>query len=365
MWLSAALQLAGSFLLLVAACAGRGRTLARATELTARWVTPLVPALILGVLMLMFALIGNTVSLAVDLTNQPVEERPDLLTAHPLLIATQLVSGLSLLSASVIWSAQAASSNDTLLRWLGPACALGGFGRVLFALTPSLYTDWFYAGDILRLGMYLLLLIGSGRELSLYWTARTTSAVLADRRRLAGELHDGVVQELTYIRGESHAIDSDPELRDRLIDATDRAIDEARAAIHALTHLDGEPLVTLLQRTAKELGRRHHIRIDVSADEQVEVHPEQLHTLLRIVREAITNAARHGRADTVRIELTADDGARVLRICDNGTGFDTQSAGRGGPGYGLVSMAERARSLTGTLEIDSTVGQGSEVRVRW
>src|SRR5699024_4780313 len=142
---------------------------------------------------------------------------------------------------------------DPLVRWLGPACVLGGFARLLYALSPSVYTDWFYAADVLRLGMYLLLVVGSSQEVSHYWTARTQSAVLEDRRRLAGELHDGVVQELSYIRSEAHRLDEAPELQERILGATDRALDEARAAIHELARRDDVPLSTMLERTAREL----------------------------------------------------------------------------------------------------------------
>src|SRR5699024_8239337 len=146
--------------------------------------------------------------------------------------------------------------------------ALGGFARVAYALSPSVYTDWLYAGDLLRTGSYLVLLVGSARELSLYWTEREVQAVEEDRRRLARERHDGVVQELSYIRGEAHSI-PDEALRSQVLGATDRALDEARAAIHALGHLGTEPLAHLLHQTAHELGRRHQLAVEVEVDEAV------------------------------------------------------------------------------------------------
>ena len=76
-------------------------------------------------------------------------------------------------------------------------------------------------------------------------------------------------------------------------------------------------------------------------------------------------AARHGRATTVRIVLAHEGDGRVVLVRDDGTGFDPRSVAHRSAGYGMISMAERARSLPGTLEIDSAVGRGSEVRVRW
>src|SRR5690606_23032737 len=202
-----------------------------------------------------------------------------------------------------------------------------------YALAPSLYTDWLYTGDLLRTGFYLLLLLGSARELARYWTARTEEAVLEDRRRLAREPHDGVVQELTYIRGEAHGIDATSGLRQRILAATDRGLDEARAAIHALGRMDEEPLAVMLERTGRELGRRHGVAVTIDAQEDVEVAPEQLHTLLRVVREAVTNAARHGAATTVVITLLSDQHGRVLRVRDDGRGFDPEEAIRTRTGY--------------------------------
>ncbi|WP_431473666.1 sensor histidine kinase [Ornithinimicrobium sp. W1665] len=103
----------------------------------------------------------------------------------------------------------------------------------------------------------------------------------------------------------------------------------------------------------------------MDADPLLAVEADQVHTLLRIVREAVTNAARHGRAEVVRVELRGDGGARLLRVCDDGVGFDVDGAVQQRTGYGLVSIGERARALPGTLDIASEVGVGSEVSVRW
>jgi signal transduction histidine kinase len=321
--------------------------------------------LVLLLLMVLLSLVGERLHLAVDPAYLSADERPGLLTAHPVLILAQLTSAFCFLSASTIWTVQSWRREDPLVLALGPACVLGGFARVLYGLSPSLYTDWFYAADVLRVGTYLLLVVGSSQEVSHYWTARTQAAVLEDRRRLAGELHDGVVQELTYIRSEAHRVDDDPALQERLVGATDRALDEARAAIHALARIDGVPLATMLERTGRELARRHGVEVEVEADAAVDVDTHQVHTLLRIAREAVSNAARHGRATTVRVELGVADGARVLTVRDDGIGFDPEEAARQATGYGLVSMAERARSLPGTLDVDSRAGAGSEVRVTW
>ncbi len=109
--------------------------------------------------------------------------------------------------STVAFTCQARDSHDELLRWLGPACALATFARINNVLFPSLYSNWLYSGDLLRTGFYLLLLLGAARVIREHWNAQVETAVLEDRRRLARELHDGVLQELSYIRSETRGFD--------------------------------------------------------------------------------------------------------------------------------------------------------------
>ena len=83
--------------------------------------------------------------------------------------------------------------------------------------------------------------------------------------------------------------------------------------------------------------------------------------VLRIVREAVTNAARHGKARRVGIVLTAMDG-QSLTIRDDGEGFDPASTNGG---FGLLSMRERARAIGGELSVDSRPGEGTTVTLKW
>ena len=83
--------------------------------------------------------------------------------------------------------------------------------------------------------------------------------------------------------------------------------------------------------------------------------------LLRIVREAVTNTARHAKASEVTVSLM-QDGRLELRISDNGVGFDPAAPGRDW-GFGLGSMRERAQAIGGQLEIRSEEGKGTQVQV--
>lgn len=283
---------------------------------------------------------------------------------HPTLLLAQGLTAVSFLVASVAFAIQSTRTPDRLLFWLGPACALAGFARVNYILFPSLYSDWLYTGDLLRSGCYLLLLVAAAREMRRYWTSRAESAVLEDRRRLARELHDGVIQELAYIRAECHRLPADATSQ-RLIAACDRALDESRAAVHALGRTSDEPLGFVIHRAARELAERYKVDLEVDVDDSITAEPEQLHALMRITREAVSNAVRHGKADRVHVRLTSDGGQRRLAISDDGSGFDVQAVVSSNAGYGLVSMRNRATMLPGSFDVKAQAGSGSVVTVRW
>jgi signal transduction histidine kinase len=298
----------------------------------------------------------------------PVSAQRPVIAGHPALLLAHGVTAACFAVASVLFTVKAGSRpgrRDELLRWLGPAFALAAFARLNYLLFPSLYSDWFYTGDLLRTGSYAVLLVGAAREISRYWSAQARAAVLEDRRRLARELHDGVVQELAYIRLETLTSVGDREDRERMVAACDRALDEARAAIDALGRSTDEPLGFVLHRAARQVADRYHASLEVELDDSVHADEDQRHALIRITREAVSNAIRHGRADRVRLRLEHDEERRRLVVQDEGTGFDPTTVRRNTTGYGLTSMEERASALRGSVDIDSTPGKGTTVAVTW
>ena len=110
---------------------------------------------------------------------------------HPVVVAVQLVNLVCYAVAAIVFTRRSAAEGDDFLGWVGAAAAVGAWARLCYLLFPSLYTDWLYAGDLLRLTTYVLLLVGATREIREYWAGVATEA---ERRRLARELHDGVVQ---------------------------------------------------------------------------------------------------------------------------------------------------------------------------
>jgi signal transduction histidine kinase len=362
-WLPMAVRVVGALLVLAAALVG-----SRAgSRVLRRWTVAAPLLLIAAVSTVLWSLRDR---LPVALGEAPVDAVQPSFAGHPLLLVTQCVGAACFLVASLLFAAQAARRDDELLRWVAPAFTLAAFARIHYVLFPSLYTDWLYTGDLLRTGCYLLLLVGAMRELQQYWSAHTRSAVREDRRRLARELHDGLLQELAYIRIETNGIPADVASKRHIADATERALDEARAAVNALGRVGDESLGFVLHRTARELAERHAVDLEVDLDDSIQVDRDQRHALMRITREAVLNGVRHGGARHVRIRLERTDGVRRLTIADDGSGFDWASVSASAAdtesgGYGLVSMDDRARGLPGELHIASSPGEGCVVTVTW
>jgi len=290
-----------------------------------------------------------------DLSVAPTDATKPLFVGPTLMVLTQ---GLVLVAYSIAaWGfSHRQDGSDDLMTWLAASCTLFGLASLDYFAFPSMFSDWIYVGDILRLGGVVLLFVGAAREISGYWRAR---AAMDERRRLARDLHDGVAQELAYIASVARQLERDIGNRRsrRLADAAQHALDESRLVISTLAGAGdaGEQLAT----TARDAAHRYDLHLILDLESSLVVPGAVLEALLRIVREAINNAGRHASTSTVLVRLTSDDGIRLV-VADDGNGFDTS---RETGGFGLVSMRERAEALGGVFSITSAQGRGTTVEV--
>lgn len=368
-WLPAALR-TGAALLIAWAALVPGTAL-RQRLVAWRVTTPVVSALaVIGLLWV----VRDSLPIAVTASAPATPDRP-VIEGHPVLLAAQALSAGCFLFASVQFARQAHARTDEVLRWLGPACALLGFARVNYLLFPSQYSGWLYTGDLLRTAGYACLLVGATREIGRYWATQADVAVVEDRRRLARELHDGVVQELSWIKsearvlsrtldGSANAVPEGGSPMQSILDASDRALDEARAAVDELGRDAAEPLGYAVHRSARDVAQRYGGRVAVELDDSVRADQRQRHALVRITREAVGNALRHGGAGCVRITLQATATGGHLVVHDDGRGFDVERASEAS-GYGLTSMRARACGLPGTFALRSAANDGTTVEVTW
>jgi signal transduction histidine kinase/ligand-binding sensor domain-containing protein len=207
-------------------------------------------------------------------------------------------------------------------------------------------------------------------------TGRLASAEEKERTRLSRELHDEFGQTLTAAKINLQMLRStatDPAVAQRLDEAVlmmDRMIGQGRDIARGLRPplLDDAGLLPALENHLKGLGPIADVRIELDAAPPIpELSPEVRTVAFRAIQEAVSNALRHARATTIRVELRGEPDALFVVIADDGVGFDTEAVARRirrGEHLGLLGMAERARSVGGTIEFDSRPDAGSRVRIR-
>jgi signal transduction histidine kinase len=189
-------------------------------------------------------------------------------------------------------------------------------------------------------------------------------ATAEERRRIARELHDGLAHELAFIASKTRSWSGNrPVSLDvrELSGAADRALDEARRAITVLSEPEPQSLDCAIAQTAEDLGSRLGIAVDLDLARGVDMPGEITENVLRIVREALTNAATHGRPARVLVRLEECDGVRLV-VEDDGCGFDADGRSET-TGFGLLSMEERAAMVGAEFSVDSTPAHGTRVEV--
>jgi len=200
----------------------------------------------------------------------------------------------------------------------------------------------------------------------------------AERQRIARELHDKTAQDLSLLKIGIEELIARPGQPDgpgesrlrRLAEMTAGIISEVRSLSYALMppELEQLGLASAASRLCARFGEEQGLSVDFSCEgfEALGLSFETQVNLYRIIQEALANIRRHAGASRVRVLLVATYPNLILRVDDDGEGFDprTKPAGeteRGG--MGLLSMRERARLLGGTFELRSKPGGGTRIKV--
>lgn len=208
--------------------------------------------------------------------------------------------------------------------------------------------------------------------------AQHTAGVLAERDRLAREIHDTLAQGLSSIQLLLHAAEravptAPTTAIDHIVAARQVAGDnlaETRRFVAALTppSLDDSTVAEALQRLCTNMSARHGIDMQF----HLVGEPRPLTTahevgVLRIAQSALANTVRHADATAVDVTLRYLDDQVVLEVIDNGRGFDTTNPpvpDPGDGGFGLSAMRSRVQDLDGALTLESVGGEGTSVTAR-
>jgi signal transduction histidine kinase len=198
-------------------------------------------------------------------------------------------------------------------------------------------------------------------------------AVLAERNRIAREIHDNLAQDILGISVQLELVarlmpaaaeTAKPHL-DRARILVRNSMAEARRYVWDLRSqdLENKDLPTALNDTARRLTRDREVQAAVQVTGTFRAVPSAIeNNLLRIAQEAINNSIRHAGAQRIMIDLHFDTDALQLRVRDDGCGFDPQ-AQNGDGHFGLIGMRERAQEIGGELQIRSEAAAGTEVIV--
>jgi signal transduction histidine kinase len=255
-----------------------------------------------------------------------------------------------------------AANNDGVWNEQGAAFA--------FYLQPHFYqTYWFYA---------VLLFLAGAIVWQLYRmrVSRISSqfaAVLAERNRIAREIHDNLAQDILGISVQLELVArlmpaaaevAKPHL-DRARILVRNSMAEARRYVWDLRsqELEKKDLPTALNDTARRLTRDREVQAAVQVTGTFRALPSQIeNNLLRIAQEAINNSVKHAGARRIMIDLHFDTDALQFRVRDDGCGFDPQRHNGDGH-FGLIGMRERAQEIGGELRILSERLSGTEIIV--
>jgi two-component system, NarL family, sensor kinase len=192
----------------------------------------------------------------------------------------------------------------------------------------------------------------------------------AERRRLAGDIHDGITQRLVslafHLDAAADAVRGDASLAAtemaRARELTDLTLDEARAAIGGLRPpvLDDLGLADGLASLARSIAQVP-VRVTGTDCADCPLPEHVVIALYRIAQEALQNVVKHAQASQAEVELRCDTSRVLLRVTDNGQGFDIGARSDGEASYGLRSMTERAELVDGRLVVTSRPGLGTTV----
>ncbi len=204
------------------------------------------------------------------------------------------------------------------------------------------------------------------------------AAALEERQRIASEMHDGLLQTLSFIRMMTRLVVEKSEEQDlqglsayldRMIKAENQAETEIRSAIESL-HEDFP-----LQRTLQEQLEKLTAEIDETGFQVAWINRinlplmlsrQESEEVLRVVREALTNAAKHSRAGRAQVTLERDGEWTAVTVEDDGAGFEPGHLPQDGrTHFGLKIMEARAQRLGGHLQVSSNPGGGTRVRLSW
>jgi signal transduction histidine kinase len=299
--------------------------------------------------------------------------------------AFQIAIFVTFIVAAILFRRLYIRRRDISHAYLSWGLVVAAFSQLHFLLSPVVAFGIVTSTDALRLAFYGVLLLGvqaelgadlralrqANTELERLRDVDSANAALAERTRLAREIHDGLAQDLWYAKLRQGKLVAESGLKaegraiaNEVLGAIESALAEARQAVMAM-RVDptaSAKLDDVLVSYVDDFADRFGIRAEYHGDPGLpDLPPRTQAEILRIVQEALNNARRHADATLVQVR-TDHDGTRArIRVIDNGRGFETSAVPP--DRFGLRSMRERAELVGATLNVRSRPSDGTTVTV--
>ena len=201
-------------------------------------------------------------------------------------------------------------------------------------------------------------------------------AVLEERERLAGEMHDSLAQVLGYVHLKAQSIKRVLARQD--VTKAEEEVEDIASLAHE-AYLDVREAILGLRETVSPAGGiagtlRQYLQkfsrqagigaeLEVQGDEAPQLSPEVEVQLVRVIQEALTNVRKHANADRAWVRIRRHNGEVNINIEDNGQGFDPALIRANGQRFGVRIMRERVESVGGRFEIESSPDCGTKVQI--
>jgi signal transduction histidine kinase len=255
-------------------------------------------------------------------------------------------------------------------------------GTVVQFRTPSLWEQykWFLVAGLAALVAQLILIVilltqmrrRKKSDLAVkHLSGRLINAGEEERKRIARELHDDIVQRLSLLSVECSLMERDATAdeatrRDSLHKQLQR-LNEIITDVHNLSHqlhsnqLEMLGLGVVLEDLCQQLSKKHGVAVQLIDEVQGPIDEDLALCFYRVAQEALNNSLKYSGSSRVDVRLTAIDGTLRMTVKDYGAGFDPAAAANG---LGLATMRERLRLVEGKLLVHSKLGAGTELRAQ-
>lgn len=282
---------------------------------------------------------------------------------HPLGLVVLLATVALFVFAAVEFERRARAERSNALALLAGVSLLFGVARLYHLAMPAVTEQSVTPREVVRL-LAFGLVFAAALLMDFERRSRMTRlAAITERRKVAWDLHDGLAQDLALIAAHGAHMSQELGADHPVVLAAQRALALSRGIIGELSADGCTSTREALEAAANEMCDRFSISVTVDVQLNHELPAHARTNVVRIVREAIANAAQHGGAKRVSVTLRPAGEGVALRVCDNGCGLGGASANTRGGGVGMHSMRSRAQALGGTIAARARPHGGTEVEV--